>query len=396
MANIAFLLNQFPSGGVERVTMNLIPHLTRDKGHKIFIFVNQLNKEYLEDIDLDVTYIFIPYEAWDKKNENAILNGIQEHNIELLFVPVICPNYIFKIKELDICKICFVSHSTPFYELKEFENRVRKWKQLNDGLKNFFRKYFIATPKLKLGYYDIKFKQRYKKRYNKLDAFGVLNDHYGKKIAQKIGVNYSKSKFFTLPNPILQIANTDEIANTKREKRILFIGRLTYMDKRVDRLLDIWRRIHNKFPEWSLTIIGEGPEKEYLQKYVEDHNIQQIEFIDYTSTPQHFYQKSEILCLTSDFEGCPMVLLEAQQYGCATIAFDCSYGVRDILSPNWENGAYVPNGDIDGYAKALSKLISDDELRHKIQKNGIENVKRFSIERSVEQYEALIQKLCTK
>ena len=91
-----------------------------------------------------------------------------------------------------------------------------------------------------------------------------------------------------------------------------------------------------------------------------------------------------------------MVLLEAQQYGCATIAFDCSYGVRDILSPNWENGAYVPNGDIDGYAKALSKLISDDELRHKIQKNGIENVKRFSIERSVEQYEALIQKLCTK
>ena len=40
MANISFLLNQFPSGGVERVTMNLIPDL-RAKGHRIFIFVHK-------------------------------------------------------------------------------------------------------------------------------------------------------------------------------------------------------------------------------------------------------------------------------------------------------------------------------------------------------------------
>jgi glycosyltransferase involved in cell wall biosynthesis len=90
-----------------------------------------------------------------------------------------------------------------------------------------------------------------------------------------------------------------------------------------------------------------------------------------------------------------MVLLEAQQHGCATMAFDCSFGVRDILSPNWENGVFVPNGDIVAYAKALSKLMQDEELRRGIQKNGIENVKRFSIENSVEQYDAMIQKFCS-
>ena len=75
------------------------------------------------------------------------------------------------------------------------------------------------------------------------------------------------------------------------------------------------------------------------------------------------------------------------------MAFDCSAGIREILSPNWESGVYVKNGDIEAYAEALSRLMSDDELRKKIQENGIESAKRFSVETSVEQYNALINRL---
>ena len=88
-----------------------------------------------------------------------------------------------------------------------------------------------------------------------------------------------------------------------------------------------------------------------------------------------------------------MVLLEAQMCGCATMAFDCSAGVRELLSPNWENGVYVPNDDINAYAEALARLMSDNTLRAEIQRNGLENVKRFSVEKSVEQYHALIERL---
>lgn len=393
MANIAFLLNQFPAGGVERVTMNLIPSLTRDKGHNVFIFVNRLDNEHLANLNLQVTYIPIPHEAWDKKNEAAVVEGIKKHGIELLFVPVICPKYIFHIKELELCKICFVAHSAPFYELKEIRNTItRKW-LLNKGLKAF-KKPFIKTLKLKLGYYDRRLKSRYRRRYDKLDAFGVLFERYGEVIAKKIGVNYPDSKIFTLQNPFSQTSNVEFSA--QRKKRIIFVGRLTYSDKRIDRLLKVWEIVCDRFSEWELTIIGDGPEEHSLQQYVIKHNLPRVEFVPFTATPELYYKESEILCLTSDFEGCPMVLLEAQQYGCATIAFDCSYGVRDILSPNWENGVYVPNGDVEAYTNALSRLIEDEELRHKIQKNGIENVKRFSIERSVEYYDTLINKLCSK
>jgi glycosyltransferase involved in cell wall biosynthesis len=78
------------------------------------------------------------------------------------------------------------------------------------------------------------------------------------------------------------------------------------------------------------------------------------------------------------------------------MAFDCSPGIRNILSPVWENGAYVANGDIEAYAEALSRLMSDDELRQKIQRNGLDNIKRFSAEESAKQYDSLINKLCSK
>ena len=140
-------------------------------------------------------------------------------------------------------------------------------------------------------------------------------------------------------------------------------------------------------------IIGDGPEKKRMTRFVEKHKLPRVQFVNFTSTPEEYYKESEILCLTSDFEGCPMVLLEAQQYGCTTIAFNCSYGVQDILSPNWTNGVHIPNGDIDAYAEALIRLMKDDELRLSIKRNGIENIKRFSIEHSANQYDAMIKQL---
>lgn len=393
MANISFLLNHFPSGGVERVVMNIVPALTYEKGHRFFIFVCKLNEEKLDGVDLPVTFIKLPYRTTDKRNKEIIAEAIKKHNIDLFISPIISPKYIYALKEENLCKVCYVLHGVPFYELKEIENSFHVKGHLKDGLGEFLKKHLLTIPKFKLGYYHRKVEKRYKQRYEQLDAFGVLNDNYKGMIAQNIGVSENDPKFFTLQNPILPVSN--ELSVAERKKRIIFVGRLSYTDKRVDRLLKIWEKVCMAFKEWELMIIGDGPEEKNLKQYVQKNNLPRVQFVNFTSTPEQYYRESEILCLTSDFEGCPMVLLEAQQHGCATMAFDCSFGVRDILSPNWKNGVFVPNGDIVAYAKALSKLMQDEELRRGIQKNGIENVKRFSIENSVEQYDAMIQKLCS-
>lgn len=393
MANISFLLNQFPSGGVERVTMNLIPRLSAN-GHRVFIFVHELNQQHLSHINLNVEYIFIPYEPWRNENGEVVENAVRKHCIDLFFVPIISPDYVFSLKEKGVCKVCYVSHGSPFYEVKEIAYEIhQRWQLPKRSLRRLMWLIY-DTLRLKIGLCKKDIAARYKKRHDELDAYGVLYEKYAEIIAHKIGVSYADSKFFALPNPIPQVS--DIKLSTSRKKQIIFVGRLTYVDKRVDRLLKVWQKIYKRFPEWELLIIGSGPEETALKRYVAENNLSRVEFIKFTPTPELYYKESEILCLTSDFEGFGMVLLEAQQYGCATMAFDCSYGVRDILSPNWDNGVFVPNGNINAYAKALSKLMEDEELRRKIQKNGFDNVKRFSIENSVESYETLIQKLCSK
>jgi glycosyltransferase involved in cell wall biosynthesis len=142
--------------------------------------------------------------------------------------------------------------------------------------------------------------------------------------------------------------------------------------------------------------VGEGEESANLRKIVADKGVQRVEFLGWHNNPTQFYRTSEIVCMTSASEGCPMVLLEAQQCGCAAVAFDCCSGIHEILSPTGENGVLVPNDDIAAYAEALAELMSDDNLRHKIQANGPSSTQRFSIENSIKQYDALIRKLCAE
>ena len=65
---------------------------------------------------------------------------------------------------------------------------------------------------------------------------------------------------------------------------------------------------------------------------------------------------------------------------------DCSAGVREILSPSWENGVLVTPYSIEEYAQSLSKLMEDEDLRNKIAVNARSSVKRFSLENTLNQW----------
>lgn len=392
MANVAFILNKFPDGGIERVTINLATPLVEECGHRLFIFVHELQEHNLPE-KLPVTYIHLPYESWNVKNKEVLERAVVENGIDIVFSPMVAEKHIYNLKEKGLCKIAYVFHGHPFYEVKEMKWYVQNKPCTSIGKR--LKKYLLTIPKFKLGYYDRKVARRYKRVYKNIDAFGTLFDKYSQTIAKAIGVKgIDNSKFYTLRNPINN--PLDITTDSPREKRVLYVGRLSRRDKRVDRLLMVWDLIHKAYPDWQLTIVGNGDDKENLVQLANRLQLPRVEFQGFVPNPEELYLKSEILCLTSEFEGCPMVLLEAQSYGCATMAFNCSSGVEEILSPNWESGIRVANGDIEAYAETLSRLMSDDELRSKIQCNGPANAKRFSIERSVELYDALINKLSNK
>ncbi len=384
-------MQSFPGGGVERVIMNLARPLT-DAGHRVFLFVNQLFEDRIPDGDLPITYIKLPYKVKKHKNLPTIVEAVKRYNIEVFFAPTLFFDYLKELRATGLCRIALVLHGAPFWEKKMKFGNITKPGKLTIG--SWAKKYLLNIPKYKLGYYDWQMMKQYRKAYHNTDAYGVLFDGYGEVLANTLGIDYKTSHIYTLQNPIPEIKGYPKSCH--REKSVVYVGRLTYWDKRLDRLLSAWEKIYQNFPEWRLKFVGDGEDEKRLRGIVADRGLQRVEFLGWQNDPSEFFRTSEIMCMTSSSEGCPMALLEAQQYGCATMAFDCCAGIHEILSPNWENGVLVPNGNIDAYAETLAKLMSDDELRHKIQNNSPANARRFSVERSVEQYDALINILTKK
>ena len=85
MANVAFLVEWFPVGGVERVIMNLAQPLT-DRGHKVFLFVHCLFEEQLSQV-FPIEYFILPHEARSSRNYEFVRDAIIKHKIDAFISP---------------------------------------------------------------------------------------------------------------------------------------------------------------------------------------------------------------------------------------------------------------------------------------------------------------------
>ena len=373
MGNIAFFHEKFPAGGAETVTFD-VASILKDKGINVYVFSHNMDEGKFPSNAVNVTPVTMPYPNRDERNYLLVLQKIKECDIDIVVIPVDINYFPFidRLKSDTGAKIVFVLHSLPFWEYKSKLYNVKR--RINESFLKRLEWYFLRYPKYKLGFKFNAIKREYLNLYNKVDVFGVLSEGFGRELAQKLGLDYSSSKIRVLPNYVKELGNVVE----DKKKEVYFIGRLTYVDKRVDRLLRIWSLVEKENPEWTLNIVGSGDEYENLAAQKERLNLQRVRFLGYTPTPKEYYDRAAIVCLTSSFEGWPMVLLEAQSNACATIAFNSSAGIEEILSPSWENGVLVNAFDEKQYAESLSRLMKDDKLRESVARSGRLAVKRFS------------------
>ena len=89
--------------------------------------------------------------------------------------------------------------------------------------------------------------------------------------------------------------------------------------------------------------------------------LQRIEFAGYQYDVTPFYRRATFVCLTSNFEGLPMCLMEGQQYGAIPVSFDSYSGIREITCDG-ECGIMVPAYSLRKYAELLNRALADEEL----------------------------------
>lgn len=188
------------------------------------------------------------------------------------------------------------------------------------------------------------------------------------------------------PTPYQEVKSTPSLDF----KILLAVGRLTHV-KGFDLLIEAWAKVCQKNDDWTLRLVGSGEEEETLKNLVNQKGLsQRVEFIPATNNIIHYYQTSSLFCLSSRFEGFPMVLLEAQTFGLPVAAFDCDTGPAEIIEHNI-NGIIVKKENIDELAEALLKLISLSKDEYQIMSSDASrNSRQYSVQSIVKKWLPII------
>ena len=205
-------------------------------------------------------------------------------------------------------------------------------------------------------------------KIKKLDRFVVLTNE---------DASYWKGidNISVIPNPIT--IHEGEIKQCCA-KRAIAVGRYTYQ-KGFDILIEAWKIVHSKHPEWILNIYGPGEKASYEQLIIKNNLSSSIICHGATNDIIKEYKESSFFVFSSRYEGFGLVLAEAMSVGLPCVSFACPCGPRDIIHDG-EDGILCENGNSTMLAEGICKLIEDPQLRNKMSKQAKINIQRYNID----------------
>lgn len=177
-------------------------------------------------------------------------------------------------------------------------------------------------------------------------------------------------------------------------KQAIAVGRYNNA-KGYEYLIEAWKTVHQKHPDWIINIYGSGEQKDYVKSLIERNALQDtIIMNEPTDDIMNRYLESSICVVSSRYEGFSMVILESMICGVPVVSFDCPHGPRNIIK-NGEDGILVDYLNTDALADNICKLIESSELRKEMGAKAKKNIARFSREKVMKQWTDLFNQLTT-
>lgn len=195
-----------------------------------------------------------------------------------------------------------------------------------------------------------------------------------------------------IPNPVSPICNESQQASRRHASThaIVAMGRLV-RQKGFDILIEAFDRHATKHPDWSLVILGEGPERANLQTLAASLGIKdRVYLVGQVQEPATILKGADLFVLSSRYEGFPNALVEAMACQLPVVSTDCSSGgPRDIIRDEVD-GILVPPKDVAALASAMERLMADREERQRLGRRAGEVVERFSTNRVMKLWDDLL------
>lgn len=221
-------------------------------------------------------------------------------------------------------------------------------------------------------------------------------DKKTKKLKRLILLTEEEAQYWThfdniqvIPNPII----TECSAPSDCKSPLVIAAGRYESQKGFDLLIDSWKLVHEKHPDWILRIYGDGKMRSELEEQIERLNLTQSCFLEHTvKNITEKYRESSIFVLSSRYEGFGMVITEAMACGVPPVAFACPCGPRDIITNN-VNGLLAEPGNTKDLAQQICNLIEHETKRIEMGKKALERAGDFQISQVSQQWNLLFETL---
>ena len=163
------------------------------------------------------------------------------------------------------------------------------------------------------------------------------------------------------------------------EKSLVSVGRLSH-EKGFDDLIDVFKLVNNRYPDWKLNIIGDGSERAKIEAKILNLNLTDKVILHGYRDKKYVNAelfKSSIYVLPSRSESFGLVILEAFSYGLPCIAFERANGAKNLISNGW-NGYLIKDSDKVAMAKRICELIGNINRRVIMGTNALKEAQKYN------------------
>lgn len=356
-------------GGIERILVDKMNNLVKMYGYEVYMLTSDQgshpvpyfidDRVFLEDMDIKFHYQYRYkglYRLYDRyKRLRLFKKRLRKKIID------ICPDIIVCVAD---------GYLVPIYEVK---GSIPLLVESHNNFSYLFQGVGLMQK--------ILYRQQ-KRTLSKVDALVTLTA----KDAEEWKTIYKGVR--VIPN-FVQQNNTGECSNSSNH-RVIYVGRLE-AQKRVFDIVEIWKRVYSRFPDWHLDIYGEGEYRQQLEHVCSDLRMN---IIIHSPTNRIFdcYRKSDILILTSEYEPFGLVIPEAMSCGLPVVSYRSQFGPESIITDGYD-GFLVPLGNMDFFSERLCQLMGNIILRKEMGRRAFNSSLQYTAEKIMPLWKSLFEEI---
>ncbi len=379
MKKVMFMVNGLSGGGAEKVLQTLLTNLNYDK-YDITLY--SMHREKIEEMDYPKKIHYkVVFDYYQGKNEiKKKIYSVAEKIKGKIFQK--CSAKIFYrlfIRENYDVEIAFIEGESTKIISGSGNKKSKKYAWVHIDL--------IENPWTEFLYKD---NSDETECYQKFDKVLCVSESVKDAFLSKFNIGSEKVKVQYNPidsREIIQKAKNSNKYETKNVFRMIAVGRLV-KQKGFDRLLECAGRLKKDGFKFEIYILGEGEERENLEKQRKRLQIEDIIWmVGFQKNPYSIMSTGDLLVSSSRSEGYSTVVTEGMVLGLPVVSTECA-GIRELFG-DCECGIITQNNTESLY-EALKKILSTPQILNRYRGEVLRRREKFSLTNTMTEIEKIL------